>query len=75
MLFRSAAKSFVDNFKLTYPSLIDDEILLGFKKSLSPNAIPTTLIIDQQNKVAVRFSGAVTVANLEEYLNRVLSET
>ena len=71
----SAAKSFVDNFKLTYPSLINDEILLGFKKSLSPNAIPTTLIIDQQNKVAVRFSGAVTVANLEEYLNRVLSET
>ena len=71
----SAAKSFVDNFKITYPSLIDDEILLGFKKSLSPNAIPTTLIIDQQNKVAVRFSGAVTVANLEEYLNKVLSET
>lgn len=70
----SAAKSFVDNFKITYPSLIDDEILLKFKSSLSANAIPTTLILDKNNRVAVRFSGAITAVGFEKYLNQVLGE-
>ena len=70
----SAAKSFVDNFKITYSSLIDDEILLKFKSSLSANAIPTTLILDKNNRVAVRFSGAITTVGFEKYLNQVLCE-
>lgn len=70
----SAAKSFVENFKISYPTLIEDDILLKFKESLPANAIPTTLIIDKENKVAVRFSGAITTVSFERYLNQILSE-
>ena len=70
----SSAKSFYENFKITYPTFIDDSLLIGFKDSLIPNAIPTPLIIDKNNKVAVRISGEVTVAGLRELLDKVLAE-
>lgn len=70
----SSAKSFYENFKITYPTFIDDSLLIGFKDSLIPNAIPTTMIIDKNNKVAVRISGEVTVAGLRELLDKVLAE-
>ena len=69
----SSAKAFYENFKLTYPTFTDDSLLLGFGGSLIPNAIPTTLIIDKDGKVAVRISGEVTVAGLKKMLDRVLA--
>ena len=47
--------------------------MIGFGGSLIPNAIPTTLIIDQDGKVAVRISGEVTVAGLKKMLDKVLA--
>lgn len=70
----SSAKAFYENFKITYPTFIDDSLLLGFSGSLIPNAIPTTLIIDKSGKVAVRISGEVTVAGLRKMLEKVLSD-
>lgn len=70
----SSARAFYENFKLTYPTFIDDSILLGFSGSLIPNAIPTTLIIDRNGKVAVRISGEVTVAGLRKMLDKVLAD-
>ncbi len=71
----SSAISFYENFKITYPTFIDDSLLIGFKGSLIPNAIPTTIIIDKNNKVAVRVSGEVTVAGMRDLLDRVLAES
>jgi len=71
----SSAISFYENFKITYPTFIDDSLLIGFKNSLIPNAIPTTLIIDKNNKVAVRISGEVTVAGMRDLLDKVLAES
>jgi len=70
----SSARAFYESFGLTYPTFIDDALLIGFRGSLIPNAIPTTLIIDKNNLVAVRISGEVTVAALRELLNKVLAE-
>jgi thiol-disulfide isomerase/thioredoxin len=70
----TAARSFVTRFKLTYPTLIDDSILLNFRGSLIPNAIPTTLIIDADGYVAARVSGEVSVGLLRDLLTRVLAE-
>jgi len=70
----SSAKAFYESFKITYPTFIDDALLIGFKDSLIPNAIPTTLIIDKNNKVAVRISGEITVAGLRDLLDKVLAE-
>jgi peroxiredoxin len=69
----SSAKAFYENFKLTYPTFTDEALLLGFGGSLIPNAIPTTLIIDEDGKVAVRISGEVTVAGLKKMLDKVLA--
>ena len=48
-------------------------VFVGFDGSLIPNAIPTTLIIDQEGKIAVRISGEVTVAGLKKMLDKVLA--
>ena len=69
----SSAKAFYENFNLTYPTFIDDSLLLGFGGSLIPNAIPTSLILDREGKIAVRISGEVTVAGLKKMLDKVLS--
>lgn len=70
----SSARVFYENFGLTYPTFIDDALLIGFRGSLIPNAIPTTLIIDNNNLVAVRISGEVTVAVLRDLLDKILAE-
>jgi thiol-disulfide isomerase/thioredoxin len=69
----SSAKAFYENFNLTYPTFIDDSLLLGFGGSLIPNAIPTSLILDREGKIAVRISGEVTVTGLKKMLDKVLS--
>jgi thiol-disulfide isomerase/thioredoxin len=69
-----SARAFVERFKLTYPTIIDDAILLEFRGQLSPNAIPTTLIIDQQNRVAARVSGEITFSSLSKLIKRISNE-
>ena len=69
-----AARSFVNRFGITYPSLTDDAILLKFHGQLTPNAIPTTLIIDSKGKIAARISGEITYSALEDLIKRVKSE-
>jgi thiol-disulfide isomerase/thioredoxin len=67
----SAAQSFIKRFALEYPILTDDSIVAGFKGSITPNAIPTTLVIDAAGRVAARISGEVSVAVLQDVLQRV----
>lgn len=68
------AEAFARRFKLPYPTLIDDSILIGFKGTLPANAIPSTVILDKQGRVAARISGAVTVASLTQLIERVSGE-
>ena len=69
-----AANAFVKRFAIPYPTLADDEILLHFKGAMIASAIPTTLIIDKNGKVAARISGEITVASLSTLIERVTSE-
>lgn len=68
-----AARAFVERFGIQYPSLVDDAILLKFHGQLTPNAIPTTLIIDTQGRIAARVSGEVTYSALEDLIEKVKS--
>lgn len=68
------AEAFARKRGTPYPTLIDDSILIGFSKSLPANAIPTTVVIDRQGKVAARISGAVTVASLTQLIEEVSAE-
>ncbi|MDP1852467.1 MAG: TlpA disulfide reductase family protein [Candidatus Planktophila sp.] len=68
------AEAFQRRFQIPYPTLIDDSILIGFKGSLPANAIPTTVVIDRDGKVAGRISGAITVASLSKLIETVSNE-
>lgn len=70
----ATANAFVRRFAIPYPTLIDDSILLGFHNSLVANAIPSTVVIDKNGKVAARISGEITVASLTDVIDRVRAE-
>lgn len=67
------AEAFVRTKKITYPTLIDDALLIGFKGSLPANAIPSTIVIDSEGNVAARVSGVVTIGSLSKLIERVQS--
>ena len=49
-------------------------VLIGFRKSLPANAIPSTVVVDKKGEVAARISGEVTVASLSELIEKVSAE-
>jgi thiol-disulfide isomerase/thioredoxin len=67
----SAAQSYVKHFNITYPSLADDSIIAKFHGNFPPNAIPTSLVIDAQGRVAARISGEVTTSLLKDILQKI----
>ncbi len=69
-----AARAFQKRFNLPYPTLVDDSVLLGFRDSLSANAIPSTLVIDKKGRVAARISGQITVASLSDLIEKIHAE-
>ncbi|WP_405219594.1 TlpA family protein disulfide reductase [Agrococcus sp. Ld7] len=57
------AASFEEQFGIDYPSILDDESAqaqLAFTGIVAPNAVPSTIILDADGRVAARVSGAVT---------------
>ena len=65
------AEAFVRARNITYPTLIDDALLIGFTGSLPANAIPSTIVIDSDGYVAARISGVVTIGSLSTLIERV----
>lgn len=71
---KEQARAFVDSFGITYPNLFDGDgvLLLGFR-DVPPNAIPTTLVLDRQGRVAARVSGEVTEATVRGLVEEQLA--
>lgn len=67
------AEAFVRSFKITYPSIYDPtgKVLLAFAGDLPPSAIPSTMIIDQQGRLAVRVLSEVSKITLVDMINDV----
>ena len=72
----TSARSFVERFGIGYPNVIDrDGVLqLGFRDSLPPRAIPSTLVIDRSGKVAARVLGAASESSLRGVIEAVAGE-
>jgi peroxiredoxin len=70
--------AFADELGVTYPSVMDADngnMLLAFSGTVAPNAVPTTLVIDKQGRVAARFLGAIGAASsLETIVSELLAE-
>jgi peroxiredoxin len=73
---QAAADAFVDRFGLTYPSVVDTDgsLQLLFHETLPPAAIPSTLVIDRQGRVAGRAIGEVDRSRLLGMIEPVLAE-
>jgi thiol-disulfide isomerase/thioredoxin len=65
-----SAQAFMQTFRVGYPSFNDpnDQIALDFRGTITPAAIPTTLVIDRSGQVAARVVGGVTYAALKSLI-------
>lgn len=71
------ALAFEKGFGVTYPSLYDPtgRMLLKFEKgTLNPQAIPSTLVLDREGKIAARTLQPLSEEKLHEMLDPVLAE-
>lgn len=72
----ASARAFVKKYNINYPNLPDPngQLVLLFADSLPPQAIPSTLLIDKQGRVAGRFLGAVGASELDSALQELKKE-
>ncbi|WP_329313915.1 TlpA family protein disulfide reductase [Streptomyces sp. NBC_01262] len=71
------AKAFEKKYAVSYPSLYDPtgKLILRFPKgSLNPQAIPTTIVLDRQGRIAVRALKALTEDELRKILDPLIAE-
>lgn len=71
------ARAFVRAFGVGYPSIYDPDgkALLPFGGTLPPSAIPSTLIIDVQGRLAVRVLGEISERTLVTMIDAVVAGT
>ena len=72
------ASSFATEFGVTYPSILDvneGTVQLAFAGDVPPAAVPTTIVLDRQGRVAARVLGQLTDASiLESIIDDLLAE-
>ena len=73
----SSALAFEETYGITYPSLYDpsSRLMLRFKKgTLNLQAIPSTLVLDRDGKIAARSLAALSEEKLRSMIDPVLAE-
>ncbi|GGW63563.1 TlpA family protein disulfide reductase [Streptomyces galilaeus] len=73
----SSALAFEKTYGVTYPSLYDpsSKLMLRFKKgTLNLQAIPSTLVLDREGKIAARSLAALSEEKLRSMIDPVLAE-
>ena len=67
-------RAFVERFGIGYPNVIDQDgrLQLLFGDSLPPQAIPSTLVIDPEGRVAARALGKVSESSLRGMIEPLL---
>ena len=73
----ATALAFDRNFGIEFPSLMDansGSVSLAFNGVVSPQAVPTTIVIDKDGKVASRILGRIDPGILRTLIETVLSE-
>lgn len=71
---RDAAKAFERSFRVTYPSVYDRDGSVALKFDVTQVAIPSTLILDRQGRIAVAARKPVTADKLRPLVERVAAE-
>jgi len=72
----ASARGFISNFGVPYPNVVDRDgrLQLLFAGSLPPQAIPSTLVIDREGRVAGRALGKVSESSIRGMVEPLLAE-
>jgi len=73
----ATALAFDRSFKLDYPSVIDantGNVLLAYTGIVTPQAVPTTIVIDKQGRVSARILGRFEPGTLRSLITTALGE-
>ncbi|MFI6578818.1 TlpA family protein disulfide reductase [Nocardiopsis sp. NPDC050513] len=72
----TAASAYVAAQEIPYPSLYDQpgEIAQAFRDTVPPRAIPSTIVVDPDGRIAARVIGPTTYGQLTELLDPVVVE-
>ena len=71
------ANAFRKTFKVDFPTIIDansGEVVLAFTGIVTPSAVPTTLVIDRNGKVAARVLGLADKSILKTLIQSTYDE-
>lgn len=73
---RDAARDFVTDRKVTYPSIYDPALrsLVALGNSYPTSVVPTTVILDRQHRVAAVYLMAVLADDLRPVLSKLIDE-
>lgn len=73
---KAAAEAFDKTFNLTYPSFHDKDggVLLAVSGLVPPGAVPTTLVLDKQGRVASRVLGEIQKGTLKALIAAAVAE-
>ncbi|ALV39171.1 TlpA disulfide reductase family protein [Streptomyces sp. CdTB01] len=73
---KTNALNFEKEFGITYPSLWDPagRQLLKFKGTISPSAIPSTVVIDRKGRIAARALKALSETELRKMIDPLLKQ-
>ena len=71
------ALAFARQINLNFPSVMDAKtgsVVLAFTGVVTPQAVPTTLVVDSEGNVSARVLGRIDKGILEELIKTVISE-
>lgn len=73
---KATAEAFERTYEIPYPSAPDTDgsILLSLTKYVNPQAVPTTLVLDAEGRVAARILGVAEESTLRALIEDRLSE-
>ncbi|CAL8899405.1 TlpA disulfide reductase family protein [Kocuria varians] len=74
---QATAEAFERNFKVGYPSAsdLDGAVLLALSDYVPPQAVPTTLVLDSQGRVAARVLGKADKSTLDALIKDTVAES
>ena len=73
---QATAEAFDKTFNITYPSFNDKDgaVLLSVSGIVPPGAVPTTLVLDKEGKVASRVLGEIEKSTLKALITSAVAE-
>jgi thiol-disulfide isomerase/thioredoxin len=73
----ATAQAFARTYGVTYPSVIDADsgaVQLAFAGTVAPSALPTTIVLDGQGRVAARILGQLQSASILDAIVKTVVE-